>query len=354
MSNILFVVPRYHTNMIPMVDALQSFGHRVKVVTQYAGPCEDYSLLHPHVIGEQPISRYVVHDILKDFKPDKLIIRGYSENFIRFSKSARSAGIQTVFYDQEPFRISLRNLDRFVIQMIFAIRRIVCCLPLSRITPTPGGKDGTRFPKSRFFYYPMKTSEEARERLYTPNGYPRIICIGKLAAPRKRHDWVLKALEELDCDCKLTIAGASYNMKKHRHGSKEYYKNLLKRIHFSPIKERISLLQDHPWTALQSLYFENDIMILPSYRETFSISVLEAMAAGCVVIAADDGGSSNYIENGRDGVIFRNASYPHFRDCVCEMVSSADLIPTLGKNAAASIAKHSHYANFVGCILGNP
>jgi glycosyltransferase involved in cell wall biosynthesis len=44
-----------------------------------------------------------------------------------------------------------------------------------------------------------------------------------------------------------------------------------------------------------------DIFVLPSLEESFGIAALEAMAAGCVVIATAVGGVPELIEHGRTG-----------------------------------------------------
>jgi glycosyltransferase involved in cell wall biosynthesis len=48
---------------------------------------------------------------------------------------------------------------------------------------------------------------------------------------------------------------------------------------------------------------EADVFVLSSRWESFPLSILEAMSAGCAVIATDVGGVSEAIENGRNGLL---------------------------------------------------
>lgn len=47
-----------------------------------------------------------------------------------------------------------------------------------------------------------------------------------------------------------------------------------------------------------------DVLVLPSFSEGFSNSLVEAMHAGCAVIASNTGGNSELIEHGKTGLLF--------------------------------------------------
>jgi len=54
------------------------------------------------------------------------------------------------------------------------------------------------------------------------------------------------------------------------------------------------------------LYQISDILVYPSYYDTFSLTVLEAMATGVVPIVSSTTGSSEIINNGIDGFVFHS------------------------------------------------
>lgn len=55
---------------------------------------------------------------------------------------------------------------------------------------------------------------------------------------------------------------------------------------------------------------EIDCLLVASDREPFSIALLEALAAGVPVLAADSGGTVDIVEPGRNGWLFRSGSAP--------------------------------------------
>ena len=57
-------------------------------------------------------------------------------------------------------------------------------------------------------------------------------------------------------------------------------------------------------TLMPKLYSLASVFVFPSLYESFAIPPLEAMACRCPVAVSDCGGPSEYLENGRNGVVF--------------------------------------------------
>src|SRR5690625_5554899 len=51
---ILFVAPRFHTNQVPLMEALLAGGHQVQFHVERVRPSEDHSLVTPRVIPGDP------------------------------------------------------------------------------------------------------------------------------------------------------------------------------------------------------------------------------------------------------------------------------------------------------------
>ena len=48
---VLYVAPRYHTNQTAVMEGWKNTGNEVCFLAHYAGKTEDYSVIHPEIIG---------------------------------------------------------------------------------------------------------------------------------------------------------------------------------------------------------------------------------------------------------------------------------------------------------------
>ena len=66
---------------------------------------------------------------------------------------------------------------------------------------------------------------------------------------------------------------------------------------------RIEFVNRVPYEKMQELYQQCDILLLPSYREGLSLSVLEAMACGLAVVSYDASSMRELIDHGKGGFL---------------------------------------------------
>ena len=83
---------------------------------------------------------------------------------------------------------------------------------------------------------------------------------------------------------------------------------------------------------LCALYAACDVFVCPSRMDNFPLSVLESMACGTAVIASDRGGTSEAIEPGRTGEVFRGDDSGDLTRVLRKFTAQADP-PTMGRNA---------------------
>ena len=58
----------------------------------------------------------------------------------------------------------------------------------------------------------------------------------------------------------------------------------------------------------ESVFYDSDLFVFPTYNETFGLVIVEAMAHGLPVIATDEGAISDIIIDGETGLIVEKRS----------------------------------------------
>ncbi len=79
-----------------------------------------------------------------------------------------------------------------------------------------------------------------------------------------------------------------------------------------------------------------DFFVLPSAFEGLSMALLEAMAAGCVVVASNIASISTVIRNGENGYLFEPKSSGELADVLRQLLAAPELAK-IRENAAATI-----------------
>lgn len=81
-----------------------------------------------------------------------------------------------------------------------------------------------------------------------------------------------------------------------------------------------------------------DVMMLPSYSETFSLSVLQSMALEVPVVASDVGGNPEEIASGYDGLLFPPGNAAALAEQVCALLGNDGFRREAGRLARPVVA----------------
>lgn len=81
---------------------------------------------------------------------------------------------------------------------------------------------------------------------------------------------------------------------------------------------------------LAEVYSVSDLFIFPSHTETFGNVVLESLASGTPVIAANAGGVKNIIQSGVNGILCEPGQVQEFSDSITHLLQSDSLRKQMG------------------------
>ncbi|MGF1539887.1 MAG: glycosyltransferase [Pleurocapsa sp.] len=137
-------------------------------------------------------------------------------------------------------------------------------------------------------FQPHLTSAQMRSRLSQGNPEaPLLLYVGRVSA-EKQIDEIKPVLEAIP-EARLAIVGDGPHreaLKAHFAGTNTYFVGYLQGL------------------ELASAFASADAFVFPSRTETLGLVLLEAMAAGCPVVAARSGGILDIVTDGVNGYLF--------------------------------------------------
>lgn len=150
-----------------------------------------------------------------------------------------------------------------------------------------------------------------------------LLFIGSFAA-HKDLPTLIKAFSELPPNFTLTLAGQKTL----------YFPQIHKLIDsLSPsIKKRINIIFDFTNSYLSTLLDNCSILISPSTQESFGLVLIEAMARGKAVIAANIPASTELITKSQGGLIFKARDATDLKNKILKLSSAKKPLISLSKN----------------------
>lgn len=292
MAHVLFVVPRFHTNLFFATRALIDAGHRVTVLAVVASDLEDHSVVVPHVLGDAP-ARADVAQMLAQDRPDLVLLRNSGGLSTIVGRVARAQGLRLLAYDLKPLtqRRSLRKRVSLWMQG----------RPWARVTPVRGLDPAAPLdPAAQYLPWPTAAlplpPDVARDMASEP---VRVLCVGKLAQVRKNQDNLIAALTALGggAVARLTLVGST---SRAISGADNAHFDALQQA--AAANDWIDIRSDLPFAAMAQLYAQSHICVLPSIGEPLGIAPVEGMAYGTIPVISTQSGSAGYLTHGVDGM----------------------------------------------------
>lgn len=349
--NIVFCQSRYHSNQHPIVKELQNRGHSVEYLTRHVkmSETENYEVLQPEVLGISNfseklgsilgISRFKQKQIewppviktylkLKKINPDVIAVRSYSVYSLVMFFLGQIIGADCILFTQMP---KYRPSQGQVIPYIDNCYRMITGNNLKQFTPVKGDpKTGVDIEYSHYIPFVIDPDylRDINNKQYFKNEEINIISVGQYHLKRKRQIFLLDVINNIDDpEIHLTLVG---------HLDKEnctQYNKILNYIEENGMNDQVTVRTNIAYSNLQQLYFENDLYVIPSRDEPAAVSHLEAMAQGLPVICSDTNGTKCYIDECKNGHIFRTNSTCDLETKIQDIIYNEDRLIKMGLNS---------------------
>jgi len=101
---------------------------------------------------------------------------------------------------------------------------------------------------------------------------------------------------------------------------------------------------------LAGIYASCDIFVFPSPTETFGNVVLEAMASGLPVIAANAGGVKDTVKDRINGLLFNPGDASQLSNLISEIIENVDIKNDLRENSRKTVLERSWKSIFDGLV----
>ena len=336
----LFVAPRFHPNLFPLLDGLVHQGHAVTFCATSYGQTEKYTgiemiLLKPSFLtkklskrwqkkGNQYLEKKLIFwfmpnkrqikSIITNAQPDVIILR--DRNFLSlFFYIFKGKKIKSLLYNQAPIFQTKESLLKRMIKKLCGP-----FFPKRRITPCQYSQyplENMKYIKDKnAFFVPFVSRGFAKKRDYIKGDVVNIFDCGKYRE-YKNHLCLLKSIDLIVNDRKIsnfhvTILGQASDDKE-----KQYLNNLKIFVKERHIERYFTFLTQIPYDEVPNYYLKNDVFVLPSREEVASVSVLDAMSFGLATISTSKNGTADYILPNFNGNIFETDNHVDLADKIC-------------------------------------
>lgn len=364
---ILFVAPRFHTNLVQLIKMLQEKNHQVYFHVATMGPTEDHNQVTPINYKQSKLSRLLekitgkgvnarfyfprlMHywKAFKALKPDMVVIRDPYKLFpFTAALYARLLKAKIVFYTQEDLFRPRTKKTVFKQKLMLRFFKAAWMTPIKSNGKEKNDKIGP------MYYIPLPVVVEAQHNAANRiNGDgPKLLMIGKYHQERKKHLLFLKALSQLKdkYPFKVTIAGECANDEQRAKLTR-----LQDAVNDLGLTDRIEFKQNVPYKQMPELYASHHVFVLPAINEQYGVSVNEALGYGLPVICTDTCGAKFNICNGDNGFVVKSNSSDDLATALENVIRDNQRLNQMRENslqyAKDNLSKNIFYLKFSNLV----
>lgn len=216
----------------------------------------------------------------------------------------------------------------------------------NRMRIIPPGVDVSHF-------YPIPR-DEARSVIGVPEKHPMLLFVGRIE-PLKGVDTLIRAIAHMrttgitdQYPHYLAIIGGDPNAAEEAMSSEMARLQQLSRE--LGLEDLVLFLGKRAQSSLPYYYSAADVLVMPSYYESFGMVALEAMACGTPVVASQVGGLAFLIQDGVTGFVVPGGDHVALSERLTQLLSQPELRQRLG-NQAARYAHDYAWENIAARVL---
>jgi len=172
----------------------------------------------------------------------------------------------------------------------------------------------------------------------------KMIYVGRLEPEKGVHTAIralaLSARQESGRQTKLRIVG---------RGNRDYETQLRQLVDQLGLEDRVEFSGWHPHSKLPAVMAKHDTLIFPSeWEEPFARTVLEAMAAGLVVIGTRSGGTDEVLVEGVTGLTFQSGDARGLADQIDRLAQDPNLRKRLAEAGKQRVVEEFTFDGMAG------
>jgi len=174
-------------------------------------------------------------------------------------------------------------------------------------------------------FKPNVDKKVLRQSLGLPDS-PLVCMVSSIEDRRKRADILIRAMPLIlrkVKDARLVLAGKA---------DPDTIAELTGMAERLGVKDRVIITGRLDDLTIRNYMAASDVFVLPSKEEAGGMVVLEAMASGIPVILSNSGGITEYIDDGKNGLLFDSDSIEDLADKVISLLSDEAMARSIGNN----------------------
>jgi len=112
-----------------------------------------------------------------------------------------------------------------------------------------------------------------------------------------------------------------------------YFTHLQRQLFSFNISNHVTFTGQVPYAQVINYYHEANILVNPSFSESFGRSLIEAMACQVPVVATRVGGMTEIVEEGKTGILVEPGDAPALAEAIIRLLSDEGLRKSMGEAA---------------------